>query len=241
MSNHVFNSRVYHKMSREAEKQAAAKTALGLEEVKKSRILGVGTGSTVQYFIENLPPQYIDDKVFVASSIDTAYMLAKRGARVLDPLTVDEIEVYVDGADAVDSDGDLIKGGGAALLKEKILARNSDSFIVIVDRSKLIEDLRAYPIPLEIIPSSMPRVVRWLADMKLNPMVRRCGSGKWGFVVTENGNLIIDIDAREWRGGLEELDISMKRITGVVETGLFIGMSDIIVVGGENTYVRRLR
>ncbi len=220
-------------------KSIAASKALELDEVVDSRIIGVGTGSTVKKFIELMPERFFRDKFFVASSWDTVLRLRSRGARVLDLMSVDRLDVYVDGADAVDPNGNLIKGGGAALLREKILANMAHNFVVIVDKSKIVDDLRVRRLPLEVVPQALSFVLRRLKEIGFNAEVRVSGKGKWGPVSSDSCGAIVDLDFSVWEAGLDELDIALKRITGVVETGLFIGMTDILVVGGDKPVVRR--
>ncbi len=226
---------------RDSWKKRAASKALELEEWFDSQIIGLGTGSTVSYLIEMLSSEHVRGKRFVASSWDTALKLKSKGAVVLDTKTLDIIDLYVDSADAFDDDGNLIKGGGAAFLHEKILAGMADSFVVIVDESKRVEDLRSRRVPVLVAPSALSFVERRLGELYLNPVLRVSGSGKWGPVSTEEGCAIIDIDLASWKGGLEELDILLKRVPGILETGLFIGMADILIVGGEETYIKRIK
>jgi ribose 5-phosphate isomerase A len=221
-------------------KRRAAEAALELEEYKESEVVGIGTGSTVAHLISLIPEKDFEEKTFVASSMETALSLKKRGAKVLEGALLDKIDIYIDGADAVDGEGNLVKGGGAALFREKILASMSDFFAVIVDESKLVESLKYKPIPIEVNPFALSYVLRKLREMELRGEVRKAGSGKYGPVVSDSFGIIVDLDASDWKEGIEELDRRLRNIVGVVETGLFIGMADAIIMGGEEAVVRKL-
>jgi len=201
-----------------------------------ARLLGVGTGSTVSLLIEEAPKSFFERRLFAASSIDTAIRLKKRGATVVDFDLVEEADLYVDSADFFDKDLNLVKGGGAALFKEKLLALRSKRFVVVVDATKLRENLLLEKIPVEVHPLALSYVLRELSKMGLRAEPRTCGRGKWGPVVSESGGILVDVDASSWAGDLASLHSSMKLVTGVVETGIFAGMASAAVVGREAGY-----
>ena len=227
-------------------KEVAARGALSiLSELEESiRVMGVGTGSTVDRFISLLAGSEISDGIegYVPTSIDTGLKLYSRGLRrVLDSIPVsDKIDVYVDGADEVDPSGNLIKGRGGALLGEKIVAYSSRLNIIIVDESKLVEMLgEKKPVPVEVVPRALGYVYRVLESMGLNPRHRSC-SCKDGPAVSDNGGVLLDL----YTGPIEDprrLDVELHMIPGIVETGLFLGLTDIVVVGSRDCSWRVLR
>lgn len=217
----------------ESEKIVAAKKALELKEVKEAKNLGIGTGSTVAFFIQEMPQEFIRDKMFVASSIDTSIRLKAKGAKLLDPRFVDEIDVYIDGADAIDIDGNLVKGGGAALFGEKLLALISKAFIVISDSSKVVEDLRRVSIPVEVHSFALTYALKRIESYGLKPKIRESLKGKFGPVISDFHGVIIDVDASRWSGDLKSLEEALKKIPGIIETGLFLQMADLIIIGDK--------
>ncbi len=215
--------------NREEKKRAVALAALEL--IEPGMTLGVGTGSTANHFIDLLPRVRGRIEGTVASSEETRRRLEERGFPVLDLNAVDEVSLYVDGADECTRHRHLIKGGGGALTREKILAAAALRFVCIVDDSKLVRVLGAFPLPVEVIPMARGYVAREL--------VRRGGNPWWreGFV-TDNGNLILDVHnfslidpvARE-----SELD----HVAGLVTNGIFARRpADLLLVGTDEGVVR---
>jgi ribose 5-phosphate isomerase A len=213
-------------MTQDEMKQKVAEAAL--KYVKAGTIVGVGTGSTANMFIDALADMKDEIIGAVASSEATAKRLAGHGIAVLElneALTqVDSLSVYIDGADEFDAGKNLTKGGGGALTREKIVAAASDSFICIVDTSKQVEYLGAYPLPIEVIPMAEALVAGVARKQGGNPVVRE------GFT-TDNGNIIIDVhglkitDAR----GLED---ELNSIPGVVTNGIFSHQgADVVLMG----------
>lgn len=213
-------------MTQDEMKQKVAEAAL--KYVKAGTIVGVGTGSTANMFIDALATMKDEIIGTVASSEATAERLAGHGIAVLElneALTqVDSLSVYIDGADEFDAGKNLTKGGGGALTREKIVAAASDSFICIVDTSKQVEYLGAYPLPIEVIPMAEALVAGVARKQGGNPVVRE------GFT-TDNGNIIIDVhglkitDAR----GLED---ELNSIPGVVTNGIFSHQgADVVLMG----------
>lgn len=209
-------------MDQNALKKAVAEAAIA--HVERGEILGVGTGSTANFFIEALAPLRDDIPGAVASSEATAERLKKIGIEVLDLNAVGSISVYVDGADEVNPALELIKGGGGALTREKIVAAVAKKFVCICDASKQVERLGAFPLPVEVIPMARSYVARELVKLGGNPVYRD------GFV-TDNGNLILDV----WNLDIavpRQLEERINNIVGVVTNGLFaLRPADVLLLG----------
>jgi ribose 5-phosphate isomerase A len=171
--------------------------------------------------------------------MDTALKLKGRGAKVMDASALDSLDIYIDGADAVDWEGNAIKGGGAALFREKVLASMSKFFTIIIDEEKLVKDLRERPLPVEVDPFALSFVVRKIEELGMSAFIRQAKEGKQGPVFSDSCRVIVDVDIRNWGEDLENLDAELKRIPGILETGLFIGMADVILIGGEGGIARR--
>ncbi len=211
-------------MTPDEKKQAAAKAAL--EYVEVGTVIGIGTGSTANYFIDMLAD--IKHKVdgTVASSEASAARLKQHGIQVLDLNAVDGISVYVDGADESTQHLQLIKGGGGALTREKIVAAVAGKFVCIADESKLVDVLGKFPLPVEVIPMARGYVARRITKLGGNPIWRD------GFV-TDNGNIILDVHNLEI---LEpsKLETELNQITGVVTNGLFaLRPADVLILGTD--------
>jgi ribose 5-phosphate isomerase A len=211
-------------MNIDAEKKAAAGRALRF--VEDGSIVGVGTGSTVDHFIAALAR--IADRIegAVSSSERSTAQLKAAGIRVLDLNSTGDLPVYVDGADEVDPHKRLIKGGGGALTREKIVAAASRRFVCIVDRAKRVELLGRFPLPVEVIPMARSYVARQLVRLGGQPVWRE------GFV-TDNGNWILDVHHLVIADpvGLER---AIGEISGVVCVGLFARRpADVVIVGDE--------
>lgn len=192
------------------------------------RLVGFGTGSTVGFFMD-LARGYSSSWLVVASSIDTAIRASMLGFTVLNPPR-GPLDVYVDGVDEFDSRGNMVKGGGGALLGEKILAFNSSVNVFVASEDKLVEVLGSRrPIPVEVVREYTPMVVGALENLGFRVSLR-VGSGKRGPVVSDWGGVIVDVYNDGFRDP-EVLEATLKSIPGVVETGLFIGYADYIVVG----------
>jgi ribose 5-phosphate isomerase A len=205
-------------------KQAAARAAL--EFVTDGKVLGVGTGSTVNFLIDELAKSGLRIPGAVSSSNGTTERLKAAGIPVLDLNDVTEIDTYIDGADESNHRRELIKGGGAALTREKIIAAASRRFICIADESKLVDTLGAFPLPVEVIPMARNLVARALTTLGARPVWR-------ANVVTDNGNHILDLhDLRITDAvGLEK---AINQITGVVTVGLFASRpADLLILGGS--------
>lgn len=212
-------------MKQDLLKKQAAEAAI--KYVQNSRILGVGTGSTVNHFIDLLAPIKHQFEGAVSSSEASTERLIALGIPVLELNSVGSLDVYVDGADEINSNLELIKGGGGALTREKIIAAASKSFICIADQSKLVPYLGAFPLPIEVIPMARSYVAREIIGLGGEPVWRE------GFI-TDNGNIILDIHRLEI---LEprKLENRINNITGVVTTGLFAKRAaDVVLLASES-------
>ena len=198
-------------MTQDELKQAVARAALAY--VVEGKIVGVGTGSTARLFIEALAEMKDRIAGAVASSEDTKQRLEGHGIKVFDLNDVDDIPVYIDGADEINVEMHMIKGGGGALTREKIVSAVAKKFICIVDGSKLVDVLGTFPLPVEVIPMACAHVTRELTRLGGTPVVRE------GFV-TDNGNLILDVKGLQILDPVE-LETRINQIAGVVTNGLF--------------------
>ena len=210
--------------TQDEKKQAAAKAAL--KHLPKGGILGVGTGSTVNFLIDLLPELQLE--AAVASSEATAQRLKKLGIEVVDMNSVSGLDAYVDGADEIDRHMHMIKGGGAALTREKIVASIAKKFVCIVDDSKWVGQLgREFPLPVEVIPMARSAVARKIVSLGGDPDYREG-------VVTDNGNVILDVYNLNILNALE-LEKTLNDIPGVVCNGIFaINKADIAIVATDN-------
>ena len=211
-------------MTQDEKKQSAAEAAV--ERVEAGSVIGVGTGSTANHFIDALAGAGRAVEAAVASSVETARRLEAHGIRVLDLAQVGEIPLYVDGADEATRRGYLIKGGGGALTREKIVAAASREFICIIDDSKVVERLGRFPLPVEVIPMARETVRRELERMGGRPEVR-------ANFTTDNGNLILDVVDLAMDDPVR-LETELNQIAGVVTVGLFCRRpANLLLVGGE--------
>ncbi|HUF19958.1 MAG TPA: ribose-5-phosphate isomerase RpiA [Burkholderiales bacterium] len=217
-------------MGREALKQAAASAAVAF--VPDGAVVGVGTGSTANFFIDVLATIKSRIEGAVASSEATAARLQAAGIRVLDLNAVDELPVYVDGADEITSHMHMIKGGGGALTREKIVAAVAQKFVCIADDSKLVDVLGAFPLPVEVIPMARAHVARQLVGLGGRPELRKD-------FVTDNGNLILDVRGLSIANPVE-LEGRINQIVGVVTSGLFARRSADVALLGAAEGVRQL-
>ena len=212
-------------MTQDELKNAVARAALAY--VVEGKIVGVGTGSTARLFIEALAE--MKDKISgaVASSEDTKQRLEGHGIKVFDLNEVTDIPVYIDGADEINAEMHMIKGGGGALTREKIVSAVAKKFICIVDGSKLVEVLGNFPLPVEVIPMSSAYVSRELSKLGGTPVLREG-------VVTDNGNLILDVKGLQILDP-EDLESRINQIVGVVSCGLFARRpADVCLLGTPN-------
>jgi ribose 5-phosphate isomerase A len=190
-------------------------------------VLGIGTGSTVNQFIEVLKDRKIQLKGAVSSSRQTSEALVRARIPELDLNSEGDLTLYVDGADEATEAGFLIKGGGAALTREKVIAAASRKFVCIIDDGKLVEVLGAFPLPVEVVPMARSYVARELVKLGGQPVWR---SG----VVTDNGNVILDVHHLRLTGPAA-FETAVNQIAGVVTVGLFAHRgADVIVAAGDD-------
>ncbi|ALM89515.1 ribose-5-phosphate isomerase RpiA [Alteromonas stellipolaris] len=214
-------------MDQNAKKQAVAKAAI--EYVENGSIVGVGTGSTVNFFIEELGKIKNNIEGAVSSSDASTKLLEALGIEVFALNDVSNISVYIDGADEVAEHKHMIKGGGAALTREKIVAGASTTFVCIVDDSKRVPMLGKFPLPVEVIPMARSFVARELVKLGGDPEYRQG-------VVTDNGNVILDVHNLEILNP-RELEQSINNIPGVVTNGIFALRGADIVLSATDTGV----
>ena len=212
-------------MSADTQKQAAAKAALAY--IERDTVVGVGTGSTVNFFIDALAAMRDDIRGAVSSSEASSQRLQGHGIPVLALNDVDSVPVYVDGADEANRHLQLIKGGGGALTREKIVAAASERFVCVVDPSKRVDVLGRFPLPVEVIPMARSYVARELVRLGGQPELRS------GFT-TDNGNIILDVHNLEILEPIK-LERAINDLAGVVANGLFaMRPADVLLVGGSD-------
>lgn len=216
-------------MNQDALKKAVAEAAL--EYIEPNMVLGVGSGSTVNFFIEALKKVKGKIEAAVASSNATADRLKAIGIPVIDLNSVSELSLYIDGADEINRAKQMIKGGGGALTREKIVAAVAKKFICIADQSKMVDLLGAFPVALEVIPMARSYVARQIVQMGGDPVYRQ------GYV-TDNGNVILDIYNLKI---LEPISIEKKLndIVGIVTNGIFaMRPADVLLLASEKGVAR---
>lgn len=211
-------------MTQDEQKKAVAIAAINYVPV--GRVIGIGTGSTANYFIDELAK--IKHKIdgAVASSDATAKRLKSHGIDVIDLNEIDDLPVYIDGADEINQHLYMIKGGGGALTREKIVAAVAKQFICITDQTKLVNVLGNFPLPIEVIPMARSYVAREIAALGGQPALRQ------GFI-TDNGNIILDIHGLQIINPIE-LETALNQITGIVTNGLFARRAaDTLLLGTD--------
>jgi ribose 5-phosphate isomerase A len=200
--------------------------------VKDGMVVGLGTGSTVYYTILKLG-QLVKEGLSIQgipTSIQTAKLAKKWGIPLVSSQDVEQIDVAIDGADEVDSHFNLIKGGGGALLREKIIAKSAQAFIVVVTPDKWSQNLGSFPLPVEVVPFGAEWTAKHLEELRGEPSLRQINGKPYR---TDNGNYIFDCVFPNVTQPCE-LDLSLNKIPGVIENGLFIGMADLIISLDEN-------
>jgi len=217
-------------MTQDGLKQAVAREAI--KHVVGDAVVGVGTGSTASFFIDELAKMKNRIAGAVASSERSAERLKGHGIRLLDLNSVDDLPVYIDGADEITEHLAMIKGGGGALTREKIVAAVAKKFVCIADESKLVPVLGKFPLPVEVIPMARSYVARQLVRLGAQPKLRE------GFI-TDNGNIVLDA----W--GLSivnpvDLEATLNNIVGVVTNGLFARRSADVLLLGTKSGVRTI-
>lgn len=221
-------------MTQDELKQAVARAAI--DYVVDGGIIGVGTGSTANFFIDELGK--IKDRIqgAVASSEATAARLKSQGIHVFDLNEVERMPVYIDGADEIDHSGAMIKGGGGALTREKIVASVADKFICIADESKLVDVMGKFPLPVEVIPMAARSVSRALTKLGASPVLRMRDGQPY---VTDNGCHILDAAGMQIRDP-KALEQHINQLAGVVSVGLFALQGAAVCLLGTTNGVKTL-
>ena len=217
-------------MSQDRKKKNAAKIAI--DYVKNNSIIGVGTGTTINFFIEELGKNkgLIDGAI--PTSVATEKLLSEQHIPVLPLNSVIDLPIYIDGADEVTHNKHLIKGGGGALTQEKIVAAASKQFVCIIDDSKLVPLLGGFPLPVEVIPMAQSYVAREIAKLGGQPELRQD-------FLTDNGNIILDIHNLKIENP-SELENQLNQITGVVTNGLFAKRpADTLIIATDDGIVKK--
>ncbi|WP_192483500.1 MULTISPECIES: ribose-5-phosphate isomerase RpiA [Cysteiniphilum] len=215
----------FNKKTDQNELKKIAATA-AIEYIKPGMTVGVGTGSTVNFFIDELAKIKSKIELTVSSSEESTKRLKAHGFEVVDLNYPNKVDIYIDGADEANKHRELIKGGGAALTREKICRVASDKFICIIDQSKLVPQLGRFPLPIEVIPMARSYVAKELVKLGGQPIYREG-------VITDNGNIIIDIHNLMIDNPLR-LEQQINQITGVVCNGLFaVNPADILLIAND--------
>ncbi|MGR8933481.1 MAG: ribose-5-phosphate isomerase RpiA [Gammaproteobacteria bacterium] len=215
-------------MTQDELKRKTAEAALPY--IRDIRIIGVGTGSTVNHFIDFLADFRSEIDGAVSSSEGTTIRLKKIGIPVIDLNAAGDIEIYVDGADEVNPNKQMIKGGGGALTREKIIAAASRKFVCIADQSKQVDILGRFPLPIEVIPMARSYVARQVVKLGGQPVWRES-------CITDNGNHIIDVHNLEIMEPIA-MEKTLNDISGVVTVGIFaMRPADVVLIGKDDTVV----
>ncbi|MFZ1281963.1 MAG: ribose-5-phosphate isomerase RpiA [Ignavibacteriaceae bacterium] len=214
-----------------SEKQLAAEKSI--EFIKNGMILGLGTGSTVFFLVKKLAELVKQglDITCVSTSNQTSELAKSLGIRISNLNEVKKIDLTIDGADEVDKNLNGIKGGGGALLYEKIVAKASNKVIWIVDSSKYVLQLGKFPLPVEIISFGSNQLLKRFDELGFNPEIRKNGNDNF---ITDSGNLIVDLHLNEIEDAIN-LERQIKLIPGVVEVGLFNNIADLVIIGKGNS------
>ena len=217
-------------MSQEQKKRNAAKAAI--EHINNNAVIGVGTGSTVNFFIEELAKNkgLIDGAV--SSSVATENLLKQHNIPVVPLNSVIELPIYIDGADEATKNKHLIKGGGGALTREKIIAAANEQFVCIIDDTKLVPLLGSFPLPVEVVPMAQSYVAREITKLGGQPELRQN-------FTTDNGNVILDIHNMKIENP-SEIENKLNQITGVVTNGLFAKRpADVLIIASDNEVIKK--
>jgi ribose 5-phosphate isomerase A len=213
------------------QKENAARRALDF--IDEGMVVGLGSGSTATFFIKLLGERVKRGLRIrgIPSSRSSETLAKSLSIPIIDFQQCGEIDVAVDGADEIGPKLELIKGGGGALLREKIVASASKRFVIVADASKLVDRLGRFPLPVEVIPMASPLVAKRLSDLSIHPTIRRLENGSE--FITDQGNLILDCEC----GAIEDpekLAASIRKIIGVVEHGLFLNMANVALIANES-------
>lgn len=213
-----------------------AKAAVGkasAELVQDGMVVGLGTGSTAVYFIDHLASRYHQGlKIQAVATSQRSYDQAKSlGIPLLDINALTHIDITIDGADEIDPKKRMIKGGGGALLREKIIAYMSQEMVVIVDENKVVPSLGAFPLPIEIVPFAFSATLHHINEMGYHGILRKTSERPY---ITDNGNFIYDVKLKYPCQDPEKVHADIRSIPGVVDTGFFFNLAGRVLVGNEN-------
>lgn len=215
-----------------------AKKRVAMEAVKLVKddfVIGLGSGSTAAYMIKEIGRLVSQNNLRVLAVPSSSQAMLLAASSGLPVTTLDEhpiLDLVIDGADEVDKNFDMIKGGGGALLREKIVASSAKQVVIVADETKLVEKLGKFKVPIEVLPFGLAKVIAKIKELGGKPIVRE-GQRKMGPVVTDNGNYIVDADFGLINDAAK-LDKQLKLIPGVLETGLFIGLANIVYLGKKD-------
>lgn len=223
-------------MSAEASKALAARAACDnlSRPLRDAKYVGLGTGSTIKLFIDSCR-ELLRDKLVLASSLDTAIYLKERGiAHILEIGAADRVDIYIDGADEVDANLNMVKGRGGAFFREKLLALMAEYRAYVVDFTKLNNEpyLFRKPIPIEVCPAALGYALRAINSLGFGRAAPRSSAGKDGPVISDNGNVIIDLTPSIKISDAKGVDAALKQVHGVIATGIFPNeLVDVVIVG----------
>ena len=214
-------------------KQIVADAAI--KEVKSDMILGLGSGSTAALMIRSLANEIRSGKLQnvrgVATSFQSEVLALELDIPLIDFASVSHIDLAIDGADEVDPEFQLIKGGGACHVREKLVASKADQLLIVVDETKLVQNLnKSFPLPVEVLPNTWKYVRHLISEMNGSSTLRMA-TKKAGPVVTDQGNLILDVLFHDGIKNPKEIEMSLNNIPGVLENGLFVNLTDKVLVG----------
>ena len=214
-------------------KQVVADAAI--REVKSDMILGLGSGSTAALMIKSLADEMRSGKLQnirgVATSFQSEVLALELDIPLIDLASVSQIDLAIDGADEVDPGFQLIKGGGACHVREKLVASKANRLLIVVDETKLVQNLnQSFPLPIEVLPNAWKQVQEVILEMNGSSNLRMA-TKKAGPIVTDQGNLILDVFFRKGIKNPKNIEMSINNIPGVLENGLFVDLTDKVLVG----------
>ena len=214
-------------------KQIVADAAI--KEVKSDMTLGLGSGSTAALMIKSLAKEIRSGKLQnirgVATSFQSEVLALELDIPLVDLASVSQIDLAIDGADEVDPGFQLIKGGGACHVREKLVASKADQFLIVIDETKLVHKLnQSFPLPVEVLPNSWKQVQDVISEMNASSHLRMA-TKKAGPIVTDQGNLILDVLFNDGINNPKNIEMSINNIPGVLENGLFVDITDKVLVG----------
>ena len=214
-------------------KQIVADAAI--KEVKSDMILGLGSGSTAALMIKSLADEIHSGKLKnikgVATSFQSEVLALELDIPLIDLASVSQIDLAIDGADEVDPGFQLIKGGGACQVREKLVAFKANQFLIVVDETKLVQNLnQSFPLPVEVLPNAWKQVQEVISEMN-GISTLRMAKKKAGPVVTDQGNLVLDVLFKDGIKNPKDIEMSINNIPGVLENGLFVDLADKVLVG----------